>query len=201
MVCYPAKLVTNRRSERGSNIVDHTYRIYFDGAIIEATNDHPFFMGVQWLEVEQLSAGDSLTRYDQQKVVIDSITYEKGTFEVFTFEVADYHTYYVSDQHVLVHNDGPCPAFIESSQKIAPDLLDKGVHFNVGKIELRAVPNHAGGVSFKAVHPGMVAKKQFKSLYSKALKDANNALHNSEFRGWLKKHAQKGFDMAGSTNR
>ena len=68
-------------------------------------------MGGHWLKVEQLSAGDSLTRYNQQKVVIDSITYEKGTFEVFNFEVADYHTYYVSDQHVLAHNDGPCIKF------------------------------------------------------------------------------------------
>lgn len=37
------------------------------------------------------------------------------------------------------------------SQKIAPDLLDKGVHFNVGKIELKAVPDHLGEVTFKPV--------------------------------------------------
>jgi len=80
------------------------------------------------------------------------------------------------------------------SQKIAPDLLDKGVHFNVGKIELRAVPDHLGGVTFKPVHPGMATK--YKDAYEKAVKEAFEALESSEFRNWLKKHAEKGFEMA-----
>jgi|GEM_PF-6526698 len=83
------------------------------------------------------------------------------------------------------------------SQKIAPDLLDKGVHFNVGKIELRAAPDHLGGVTFKPVHPGMAAKN--KDLYQKAVKEASEALQSLEFRNWLKKHAVKGFEMASQT--
>jgi hypothetical protein len=55
------------------------------------------------------------------------------------------------------------------SQKIAPDLLDKGLHFNVGKIELKAV------------------------------KEAFEALESPTFRDWLMKHAEKGFEMASQT--
>ncbi|MGB3467791.1 MAG: polymorphic toxin-type HINT domain-containing protein [Cyclobacteriaceae bacterium] len=92
-----------------TKVRDHIYRIYFDGNLIEATNDHPFFIGGKWLKVEELKKGDYLTLYDQSTIQIDSIVYEKGIFEVFNFEVADYHTYFVSGENVLVHNSGPCP--------------------------------------------------------------------------------------------
>jgi RHS repeat-associated protein len=80
------------------------------------------------------------------------------------------------------------------SQKIAPDLLDKGVHFNVGKLELRAVPDHLGGVVFRAVHPGMV--RGMEREFGAAAKKATEALANPEFVEWLGKHATKGFEMA-----
>ena len=85
---------------------DHIYRIYFGDQVIEATNDHPFFIGGKWLEVEKLSNGDELTLYSGKRVAIDSIIFEKGVFTVYNFEVADFHTYYVSGEQVLVHNSG-----------------------------------------------------------------------------------------------
>ena len=60
------------------------------------------------------------------------------------------------------------------SQKIAPDLLDKGVHFNVGRMELKAVPNNASGLVFKPVHPGMAARDP--KTFQAAVKQANEAL-------------------------
>ena len=80
------------------------------------------------------------------------------------------------------------------SQKVAPDLLDKGVHFNVQKIELRAVPDHKGGIVFKSVHPGMAAKNP--EAFEKAVREANAAIQTPEFRAWLSKHAEKGFQIA-----
>lgn len=83
------------------------------------------------------------------------------------------------------------------SQKIAPDILNKGVHFNVGMIELRAAPNHNGGLVFKPVY-SQFARKNPGSLDA-AIKQANESLNSPEFRAWLMKHAEKGFEMAQST--
>jgi hypothetical protein len=87
------------------------------------------------------------------------------------------------------------------SQKFAPDILDKGVHFNVGKIELCIRPDHNGGIVLKPVHPGMISNNpKLAKEYEQAVKEANAAMKYPEFRGWLSKHAQKGLEMA-STSR
>ncbi|MGG2921524.1 RHS repeat domain-containing protein [Brevibacillus parabrevis] len=82
------------------------------------------------------------------------------------------------------------------SQKIAPDILDKGVHFNVGKIEITVVPTNQGGIAFKPTHPGMAAKNP--SQYNSALKQAEEAIQHPEFREWLLKHAQRGLELSKS---
>ncbi|GED68510.1 hypothetical protein BRE01_22120 [Brevibacillus reuszeri] len=82
------------------------------------------------------------------------------------------------------------------SQKIAPDILDKGVHFNVGKIEITVVPTNAGGIAFKPTHPGMAAKNI--SQYNSALKQAEEAIKYPEFREWLLKHANRGLELSKS---
>ncbi|RPD83411.1 hypothetical protein EGK75_13220 [Neisseria weixii] len=82
-----------------------------------------------------------------------------------------------------------------TSQKFAPDLMVKGVHFNVGKVELRALPDNQGGIVFKPV---------FSSTNSKdveyAIRQANQALNNEAFRNFLIKHAEAGMNMAYQSN-
>ena len=56
----------------------------------------------------QLHKGDSVTTYHGNKVVIDAIDIVAKRTTVHNFEVDGYHTYYVSHQQVLVHNNGPC---------------------------------------------------------------------------------------------
>jgi hypothetical protein len=94
----------------------------------------------------------------------------------------------------------PAVAQMMRSQKIAPDILDKGVHFNVGKIELRVVPDHEGGIVFRPVHPGMIQNNpRLAKEYKQALKAANEALQHPEFIQWLKKHAEKGLELAATS--
>jgi hypothetical protein len=86
------------------------------------------------------------------------------------------------------------------SQKIAPDILEKGVHFNVGKIEFRAVPDHLGGIVLKPVHPGMINNNsKLAKQYEQALKEANDAMNYPEFRAWLKVCAQRGLEFASTS--
>lgn len=79
-----------------------------------------------------------------------------------------------------------------TSQKIAHDLVDKGVHFNVGKVELRALPDNNGGIIFKPAFSQRYTTKEINA----AISQANKALENKTFKNFLIKHAEKGFNMA-----
>ena len=80
-----------------------------NGTIIKATSDHPFFIGGRWLKVHELQAGDITALYSGEALAIADIKIVAQPATVYNFEVEDFHTYYVSEQNVLVHNSGPCP--------------------------------------------------------------------------------------------
>jgi RHS repeat-associated protein len=80
------------------------------------------------------------------------------------------------------------------SQKFADDLLNKGVHFNVGRLEIKAVPTHLGGVTFKAVMKGQL--RTMPKEFAAAFKKSEEALTHPEFVQWLRKHAVAGYQYA-----
>ena len=90
-------------------IRDSVYNIRIGEETIQATADHPFFISGRWLRVAELKVGDSVKTYDGSNLAIEQITVAPGRTTVYNFEVEDYHTYYVSNTKVLVHNDVPCP--------------------------------------------------------------------------------------------
>jgi len=95
------------------------YKIYFGDEILEATHEHPFFIGGKWLKVEELKEGDLLTLYDGTTKVISKIELVEGNFKVYNFTVEEFHTYYITNQKVLVHNGNPC------SVKYGQNMLTK----------------------------------------------------------------------------
>jgi intein/homing endonuclease len=89
---------------------DTIFKIYIKGEVLEATSDHPFFIGGKFIKVKDIKAGDMVQLYDGKKAKIDSIILEANShYSVYNFTVGDYHTYFVGDLSVLVHNSGPCP--------------------------------------------------------------------------------------------
>ncbi len=76
------------------------------------------------------------------------------------------------------------------SQKIAPDILNKGVHFNVGKVELKL------GTSKTGLTLESVFSSAKKVDVAKAIREANRALKDPQFRQWLLKQARAGLEMA-----
>lgn len=121
---------------------DSVYHIAVGKDTIKATADHPFYIGGKWLRVVELKAGDSVKTYDCASLVIERITLVPGRTTVYNFEVADYHTYYVADAKVLVHNNpGPCDVVPGKPKKFVPkqelpslDATDK-VHGGLPKIK------------------------------------------------------------------
>ena len=85
---------------------DVLVHIEVNGEDSSATVTHPFLVDGKWISAKDLRAGDQLTLADGTKAPIEKIRYEKLTEPVlvYNFEVADFHTYYVGNSQVLVHN-------------------------------------------------------------------------------------------------
>ena len=75
---------------------------------IETTLNHLFWCEGEWKAAGTLKAGDLLTLADGSQVKVTEITYEDRHTTVYNMEVADYHTYYVGEDGVWVHNTDRC---------------------------------------------------------------------------------------------
>ncbi len=77
------------------------------GEEIIATPGHPFYSPTKgWTDAIQLRAGDMLTLVNGEYVVVEDVQHEllENPICVYNFQVEDYHTYYVANAGVLVHN-------------------------------------------------------------------------------------------------
>lgn len=80
-----------------------------DGETIETTKEHPFWVeGQGWTKAKFLKAGDQLRDANGNAITIENVDIvplpENQYTLVYNLEVADFHTYYVADSYVLVHN-------------------------------------------------------------------------------------------------
>ncbi|MCH2046154.1 MAG: HINT domain-containing protein [Saprospiraceae bacterium] len=87
---------------------DEIYKIYTSNDTIKATYEHPFYSKGKWVEAENLNVGDTLELLNNSKVVIIHIERELGNYQVYNFTVEDFHTYFVGNDGILVHNSSPC---------------------------------------------------------------------------------------------
>ena len=92
------------------HVTDTVLYLTIDEEIIETTEDHPFWVeGQGWTSAKLLQPGDVVWLKDGSTQCIDDIEIvelpEGEYVAVYNFEVADFHTYFVSDFDVLVHNN------------------------------------------------------------------------------------------------
>ncbi|TGD56848.1 polymorphic toxin-type HINT domain-containing protein [Flavobacterium humi] len=172
------------------------YRIYFGDEILEATHEHPFFIGGKWLKVDELKVGDLLTLYDGTTKAISKIELVEGNTKVYNFTVDQYHTYYVSKQNVLVHNGKPCDfGFMwQKSKTVLTDVLTKSIHgdiFHKGKklTEIGFEVSDEGEIFYKIV--GKKVSKEQEKIVQKAFEDR---LKDPSFKSELKEKAQDMLD-------
>ena len=88
---------------RQSNIIIH---VFVNDEEIETTPTHPFRVENEWVTADKLKAGDVLTLANGTTCAIDRVYAEftNKAITVYNFEVADFHSYYVTNTGVLVHN-------------------------------------------------------------------------------------------------
>ncbi|WP_303804257.1 polymorphic toxin-type HINT domain-containing protein [Ruminococcus flavefaciens] len=81
--------------------------VHVNGDEIKATPSH-YFYSVQfgWTKAADLRAGDVLVLVNGESVVVEWVEHEilESPVKVYNFEVEDFHTYFVGDSGVLVHN-------------------------------------------------------------------------------------------------
>ena len=77
---------------------------------ITSTPGHPYYVEAEgrFVDACELAVGTELTLADGRKAIVENVVTEKleEPVKVYNFEVADFHTYYVGENSVLVHNTG-----------------------------------------------------------------------------------------------
>ena len=89
------------------NKTDTLLYIIVNGETIKTTEGHVFYVeDLGWVPANMLKKGDILSLEDGRKLPIQSIRQVNYNhyINVYNFEVEGYHTYYVSNSSILVHN-------------------------------------------------------------------------------------------------
>jgi len=105
------------------NETDVLVKVYAGNEIINATPTHPFWVeGKGWVAAGELIQGDQVRLYSGQFLEISKVVPERlpETIKVYNFEVEDWHTYFVSENNVLVHNS--CAVNLPAWKKIQIDM-------------------------------------------------------------------------------
>jgi hypothetical protein len=89
------------------NESDELIHVHTNGEEIITTPTHPFYVNqFGWTRAADLRAGDVLVLSNGEYVVVEFVQHEilESPVKVYNFEVEDFHTYFVGESAVLVHN-------------------------------------------------------------------------------------------------
>ena len=92
------------------NESDELIHLFVNDEEIITTPNHPFYVPQKgWVSAINLRAGDILVLVNGKYVALEQVQHEilETPVTVYNFEVEDFHTYYVGQSDVLVHN--MCP--------------------------------------------------------------------------------------------
>ena len=110
------------------NKTDKWYHVHVNEQDIVCTAGHPFYVAdlETFVPAKDLKVGQSVLLADGTCAVIEEIRVQKlrAPETTYNFEVEDYHTYYVSDDKVLVHNR--CATAIKNDKTISRDIVGDG---------------------------------------------------------------------------
>ena len=103
--------------------VDTLVHLTINGEEIVTTDNHPFYVqGRGFIEAGKLFVGDKLISVNGEDLVIEEFFIEKTAepVDVYNFQVEDYHTYFVGDCCVWVHNKN-CPPYMNEDGTLKPN--------------------------------------------------------------------------------
>ena len=101
-----------------------------DGAISQytVTDDHPFWVkGIGWVESDELQQGMPVVDLQNEIHTVHYFSPIGKIGKAYNFEVADFHTYFVGEENIWVHN---CPKSLDTSSDTARQALRKAKEAN-----------------------------------------------------------------------
>ena len=107
------------------------YHVITSEEEIIATEEHPFWVDKKgWIAACNLVTGDILCSQNGKKIEIIKVfvEYLQNPIEVYNFEVEDWHTYFVGEDNILVHNKCSLTKINDkylSKKKIDPHALKR----------------------------------------------------------------------------
>jgi len=104
-----------------------------DGTKINTTENHPFYVEEKgWCAAADLEAGDHLHTQDgRTEIVLKTETEKlKEAVKVYNMKIKDWHTYYVSEQRTLVHND--CSNGSQTEKSNSDEMVDVELKYKEG---------------------------------------------------------------------
>jgi hypothetical protein len=143
--------------------------LYIDGEVISTTGEHPFWTpDLGWVEAKDLHVGSLLQTEDGRIIDVDGVDKREGDFTVYNFKVEGFHTYFVSDLGILVHNANYKKTFFDAN----PDL------------EGQVVVHHAVEQQVLNRYPNLLTDAEIHSLDNLRgiPKDINSDIHLSQIR-------------------
>ncbi|RIE03934.1 polymorphic toxin-type HINT domain-containing protein [Cohnella faecalis] len=146
---------------------DEIYNIYVGGQTIESTFNHPFYVKDKgWTFVKDLKVGDLLVQSDGDTLKIDSIELEYKNVTVYNMTVDEFHTYFVSDLGIWVHNTACKPINLPSYKKVEIDME----HISSGHIANGSRAQQSGG---KTIFPSYMNEAQVEKTVRAAYKNGS----------------------------
>ncbi len=149
---------------------------------LSVTASHPFHHAENgWVHASLLEVGDKLTEDDGGTLTVTEVTFNKNAPVNLTYnlEVADFHTYFVGEDGVLVHNG--FGSYIIGDGKNW--YIGKGDVDRMGKSIRRLFPN---GVSHSEHFPATCDKSSFRDEHVLMMKFTKNA-HPSDVKNLFNK--------------
>ena len=123
------------------NETDELIHIHVNEEEIVTTPSHPFYSPVKgWTDAVHLRAGDILVLVNGEYVVVEKVQHEilEAPIKVYNFHVEDYHTYYVGELGILVHNS--CGAKISEFKSVDPEHFETTYGLATGTFHRKVKP-------------------------------------------------------------
>ena len=95
--------------------------------VLDVTQEHPFWVeGKGWTNAAKLSVGDAVSTLKSGALKVASIATDAGTHTTYNFEVEDFHTYFVGDSALWVHNMCGGDGGVTKSERVRHFTNSKG---------------------------------------------------------------------------
>jgi len=150
------KKVVETYANRTSDLV----HIFANGEEIITTPNHSFYSPKDgWTKAVDLNVGDALVLFNNQQADVEKIWCEKldEPITVYNFQVEDYHTYFVTESGILVHNDCIGTPRFDDNQQAVLDLAreyKKGISLPEAEILVEWAEEYGISSHGPAVHLG-----------------------------------------------